>query len=141
MTHCNAGWLATCGHGTALAPVYAAREAGIPVEVWVSETRPRNQGLLTAWGARRLGGAPPSSPITPPASCWPAASRPGRHRGRPGGANGDSANKIGTYLGHSPRATMRCPSTSSSPSSTIDFGCPDGSAIPIEDRDGEELRR
>jgi methylthioribose-1-phosphate isomerase len=49
MTHCNAGWLATVDHGTALSPVYAAFAAGIDVRVWVSETRPRNQGLLTAW--------------------------------------------------------------------------------------------
>ena len=49
MTHCNAGWLATVAHGTALAPIYAAQDAGIDIHVWVSETRPRNQGLLTAW--------------------------------------------------------------------------------------------
>ena len=49
MTHCNAGWLATVDRGTALSPVYAAHDAGVPVHVWVSETRPRNQGLLTAW--------------------------------------------------------------------------------------------
>jgi methylthioribose-1-phosphate isomerase len=49
MTHCNAGWLATVDHGTALAPVYAAFDQGIDIHVWVSETRPRNQGLLTAW--------------------------------------------------------------------------------------------
>ncbi|KAB2926964.1 MAG: S-methyl-5-thioribose-1-phosphate isomerase, partial [Dechloromonas sp.] len=49
MTHCNAGWLATVDWGTALSPVYAAHDAGLPVHVWVSETRPRNQGLLTAW--------------------------------------------------------------------------------------------
>jgi methylthioribose-1-phosphate isomerase len=49
MTHCNAGRLATVEHGTAIAPVYAAHAAGLPVHVWVSETRPRNQGLLTAW--------------------------------------------------------------------------------------------
>ncbi|MBV2263191.1 MAG: S-methyl-5-thioribose-1-phosphate isomerase, partial [Thauera sp.] len=55
MTHCNAGWLATCGAGTALAPVYAAQAEGIAVEVVVSETRPRNQGLLTAWELRAAG--------------------------------------------------------------------------------------
>ncbi|HRE16093.1 MAG TPA: s-methyl-5-thioribose-1-phosphate isomerase, partial [Rhodocyclaceae bacterium] len=49
MTHCNAGWLATVDHGTALSPIYAAFDAGMDVHVWVSETRPRNQGLLTAW--------------------------------------------------------------------------------------------
>jgi methylthioribose-1-phosphate isomerase len=55
MTHCNAGWLATVDHGTALAPVYAAFDAGIDSHVWVSETRPRNQGLLTAWELRQHG--------------------------------------------------------------------------------------
>jgi hypothetical protein len=55
MTHCNAGWLATVDHGTALAPVYAAFDAGIDVHVWVSETRPRNQGLLTAWELAQHG--------------------------------------------------------------------------------------
>ncbi|MBS1230219.1 MAG: S-methyl-5-thioribose-phosphate isomerase, partial [Proteobacteria bacterium] len=55
MTHCNAGWLATVDHGTALAPIYAAFDAGIDVHVWVSETRPRNQGLLTAWELRQHG--------------------------------------------------------------------------------------
>jgi len=55
MTHCNAGWLATCGHGTALAPIYAAHDAGMDIHVWVSETRPRNQGLLTAWELARAG--------------------------------------------------------------------------------------
>ncbi|MBS1241508.1 MAG: mtnA, partial [Gemmatimonadetes bacterium] len=55
MTHCNAGWLATLEHGTALAPVYLACEEGIPVHVWVSETRPRSQGWLTAWELSRSG--------------------------------------------------------------------------------------
>ena len=56
MTHCNAGWLATIQWGTALAPVYKAHAAGIPVHVWVSETRPRNQGMnLTAWELQRAG--------------------------------------------------------------------------------------
>jgi methylthioribose-1-phosphate isomerase len=55
MTHCNAGRLATVAHGTALAPIYAAHAAGIPVHVWVSETRPRNQGLLTAWELAEAG--------------------------------------------------------------------------------------
>jgi methylthioribose-1-phosphate isomerase len=55
MTHCNAGWLATVAHGTAIAPIYAAHDAGIDVHVWVSETRPRNQGLLTAWELAHAG--------------------------------------------------------------------------------------
>jgi len=55
MTHCNAGWVATLGPGTALAPIYAAHAQGLPVHVWVSETRPRNQGLLTAWELHQAG--------------------------------------------------------------------------------------
>ena len=55
LTHCNAGWLATVDYGTALAPIYAAFERGTPLHVWVDETRPRNQGLLTAWELRQQG--------------------------------------------------------------------------------------
>ena len=55
MTHCNAGRLATVEHGTAISPIYAAHAAGLPVHVWVSETRPRNQGLLTAWELAEAG--------------------------------------------------------------------------------------
>jgi methylthioribose-1-phosphate isomerase len=64
MTHCNAGWLATIQWGTALAPVYKAHAAGIPVHVWVSETRPRNQGMnLTAWELQRAGRRKPNHRI------------------------------------------------------------------------------
>lgn len=141
MTHCNAGWLATCGHGTALAPVYAAREAGIPVEVWVSETRPRNQGLLTAW---ELGASEVPHTLIADNAAGLLLARgevdlvvTGADRVA---ANGDSANKIGTYLKALAARDNAVPFYIVSPSSTIDFGCPDGSAIPIEDRDGEELR-
>ena len=99
MTHCNAGWLATCGHGTALAPIYAAHAAGLDVHVWVSETRPRNQGLLTAWELSRSG--VPHTLVADNAAGWLMAS--GRVDCLIVGAdriaaNGDTANKVGTYL-------------------------------------------
>jgi methylthioribose-1-phosphate isomerase len=74
MTHCNAGWLATIQWGTALAPIYKAHAAGMPVHVWVSETRPRNQGTnLTAWELQRAG-----VPCTVVAERWGLVSRPWR---------------------------------------------------------------
>ncbi|WP_332674263.1 S-methyl-5-thioribose-1-phosphate isomerase, partial [Aromatoleum sp.] len=97
MTHCNAGWLATCGAGTALAPVYRAHAKGIAVHVWVSETRPRNQGLLTAWELREAG--VPHSLIADNAAGILLARGEvdlvitGADRVA---ANGDSANKVGT---------------------------------------------
>jgi methylthioribose-1-phosphate isomerase len=83
MTHCNAGWLATVDYGTALAPVYAAFDAGIDVHVWVSETRPRNQGLLTAWELDSTACRTRSSPTTPPACCCARRGRRGDRRRRP----------------------------------------------------------
>ena len=70
LTHCNAGWLAFVDHGSATAPIYAAHDAGIPVHVWVDETRPRNQGArLTAWELGRARACPtPSSSTTPAAT-------------------------------------------------------------------------
>ena len=68
LTHCNAGWLATVDWGTALAPIYMAHDAGIPVHVWVDETRPRNQGLLTAWELASTACRTRSSPTTPAAT-------------------------------------------------------------------------
>ena len=99
LTHCNAGWLATCGIGTALAPVYTAWSRGVPVEVVVSETRPRNQGLLTAWELREAG--IPATLIADNAAGLLLATGQvdvvitGADRIA---ANGDSANKVGTYL-------------------------------------------
>ncbi|MDO9243524.1 MAG: S-methyl-5-thioribose-1-phosphate isomerase, partial [Rhodocyclaceae bacterium] len=99
MTHCNAGWLATVAHGTALAPIYAAQAAGLTVHVWVSETRPRNQGLLTAWELAQAG--------VPHIFMADNAAGLLMMQGRVDcvivgadriAANGDTANKVGTYL-------------------------------------------
>ena len=141
MTHCNAGWVATCGAGTALAPVYAAHARGIAVHVLVSETRPRNQGLLTAWELREAG--VPHSLIADNAAGILLA------RGETDlvitgadrvAANGDSANKVGTYLKALAAQDAGVPFYIAAPFSTLDFACPEGSAIPIEDRDADELR-
>ena len=141
MTHCNAGWLATCGHGTALAPIYAAHAAGLDIHVWVSETRPRNQGLLTAWELARAG--VPHTLVADNAAGWLMAE------GRVDcvivgadriAANGDVANKVGTYLKALAAHEARVPFYVAAPRSTIDFTCRDGNAIPIEARHGDELR-
>ena len=141
MTHCNAGWLATAAWGTALAPVYAAREAGLPVHVWVSETRPRNQGLLTAWELHEAG--IPHTLI---------ADNAAGHLLRQGkvdmvivgadriAANGDTANKVGTYLKALAAADSGVPFFVAAPLSSVDRDCPDGMQIPIEERDGSEVR-
>ncbi len=142
MTHCNAGWLATVDRGTALAPVYAACEAGLDVHVWVSETRPRNQGLLTAWELRQHG--VPHTVIADNAAGWLMlrgevdAVIVGADRVA---ANGDVANKVGTLLKALAAQTAALPFFVAAPSSTIDFTCPTGTDIPIESRDGEELRQ
>ena len=141
MTHCNAGWLATCGHGTALAPIYAAHAAGLAIHVWVSETRPRNQGLLTAWELARAG--VPHTLIADNAAGWLMAN------GRVDciivgadriAANGDAANKVGTYLKALAAHAHDIPFYVAAPRSTIDFRCPEGQAIPIEERGAEEIR-
>jgi len=141
MTHCNAGWLATVDYGTALAPVYAAFDEGLAAHVWVSETRPRNQGLLTAWELAQHG-----VPHTVIADNAAGALLAG------GGidavivgadriaANGDVANKIGTYLKALAARAAGVPFFVAAPRSTIDFCCPDGAAIPIEERAADELR-
>jgi len=141
MTHCNAGWLATVDGGTALAPVYAAHDAGIPVHVWVSETRPRNQGLLTAWELEQHG--VPHTLIADNAAGL--LLRQGKVDAVIVGAdriaaNGDVANKIGTYLKALAAADNGIPFYVAAPRSTIDFACADGAHIPIEERDGDELR-
>ena len=141
MTHCNAGWLATCGHGTALAPIYAAHEAGIALHVWVSETRPRNQGLLTAWELARAGVA--HTLVADNAAGWLMAE--GRVDAAIVGAdriaaNGDTANKVGTYLKALAAHAYDIPFYVAAPRSTLDFGCPDGAAIPIEERSADEVR-
>lgn len=140
MTHCNAGWLATCGAGTALAPVYEAQARGLAVEVWVSETRPRNQGLLTAWELREAG--VPLRLIADNAAGILLA------RGEVDvvitgadriAANGDAANKVGTYLKALAAREHGVPFYIAAPGSTVDFACPDGAAIPIEDRGAAEV--
>lgn len=140
MTHCNAGWLATCGAGTALAPVYEAQAHGLPVEVWVSETRPRNQGLLTAWELRQAG--VPLRLIADNAAGILLARGEvdvvitGADRVA---ANGDAANKVGTYLKALAARAHGVPFYIAAPFSTVDFACPDGAAIPIEDRGPGEV--
>ncbi len=140
MTHCNAGCLATVRHGTALAPVYAAHDAGLAVHVWVSETRPRNQGLLTAWELARAG--------VPHTLIADNAAGLLMMRGEVDivvvgadriAANGDTANKIGTYLKALAARAHGIPFYVAAPLSTIDHACPDGEHIPIEERDGREL--
>ena len=141
MTHCNAGRLATLGPGTALAPIYAAHAAGIETHVWVSETRPRNQGLLTAWELKERG--VPHTLIADNAAG--VLLTQGKVDAIIVGAdriaaNGDTANKVGTYLKALAADAARVPFYVAAPRSTIDFACPDGDAIPIEERSGDELR-
>lgn len=141
MTHCNAGWLATVDWGTALAPVYAAQAAGIPLFVWASETRPRNQGAsLTAWELGHQG-------IAHAVIADNAAGLLMR-RGEVDvvivgadrvSANGDVANKIGTYLKALAAFDNGIPFYVAVPSPTIDWRCPDGMQIPIEERDAAEV--
>jgi methylthioribose-1-phosphate isomerase len=140
MTHCNAGWLATLGAGTALAPVYAAHAAGLALEVIVSETRPRNQGLLTAWELRTSG--VPHRLIADNAAGLLLA------RGEVDvvitgadriAANGDTANKVGTYLKALAAHANGVPFYIAAPRSTFDFTAPDAAAIPIEARSAAEV--
>ena len=140
MTHCNAGWLATVEHGTALAPIYAAHAAGIAVHVWVSETRPRNQGLLTAWELGQAG-VPHTLIADNAAGLLMMQGKVdmvivGADRIA---ANGDTANKIGTYLKALAARAHGVPFYVAAPRSTIDFACRDGAAIPIEERAAAEL--
>ncbi|BBK29944.1 methylthioribose-1-phosphate isomerase [Stella humosa] len=143
LTHCNAGWLATCDWGTALAPIYMAHDAGIPLHVWVDETRPRNQGAaLTAW--ELLAHGVPHTVV---------ADNAGGHLMQRGlvdlcivGADrvtaaGDVANKIGTYLKALAARDSGVPFHVAVPSSTIDWTIEDGIAgIPIEERSADEVR-
>jgi len=141
MTHCNAGWLATVDWGTALAPVYTAYEAGIPVHVWVSETRPRNQGAaLTAWELTQHG-----VPHTVVADN--AAGHLMQHGqvdlvivgADRAASNGDVANKIGTYLKALAARDNGVPFYVAVPGPTIDWRLADGSGIPIEERAASEV--
>ncbi|MBH0237459.1 S-methyl-5-thioribose-1-phosphate isomerase [Methylobrevis albus] len=144
LTHCNAGWLATVDWGTATAPIYMAHDAGIPVHVWVDETRPRNQGAsLTAWEMR--GHGVPHTVIP---------DNTGGHLMQHGmvdmvivgtdrtTATGDVCNKIGTYLKALAAHDNGVPFYVALPSPTIDFTIADGLAeIPIEERSGDEVAR
>ena len=141
MTHCNAGWLATVDWGTATAPIYLAHEEGIPVHVWVDETRPRNQGAgLTAW---ELGGHGVAHTVI--------VDNAGGHVMQQGGvdmlitgtdrttAGGDVCNKIGTYLKALAARDNDVPFYVGLPGPTIDWSLTDGRDIPIEQRSAEEV--
>ena len=141
LTHCNAGWLATVDWGTALSPIYVAHERGIPVHVWVDETRPRNQGAgLTAWELGQHG--VPHTVI---------ADNVGGHLMQRGEvdlcitgtdrttATGDVANKIGTYLKALAARDTDVPFYVALPGPTIDWSLADGADIPIEQRDATEV--
>ena len=142
LTHCNAGWLATVDGGTALAPVYRAHDSGIPVHVWVDETRPRNQGAsLTAWELDKHG--VPHTVV---------ADSVGGHLMQHGmvdmclvgsdrtTASGDVCNKVGTYLKALAAKESGVPFYVALPSPTIDWTIDDGLRdIPIEERDPSEL--
>jgi len=141
LTHCNAGRIATVAHGTALAPIYQLHREGLPVHVWVDETRPRNQGAsLTAWELARAG--VPHTVIADNAGGLLMmrgevdAVITGCDRVA---ANGDVANKIGTYLKALAARDNGIPFWVACPVSTIDPHVPDGAAIPIEERSAEEV--
>ena len=143
LTHCNAGWLAFVDYGTATAPVYAAHDQGIPVHVWVDETRPRNQGArLTAWELGQHG--VPHAVI---------ADNVGGHLMQHGMVDlmitgtdrtlytGDVCNKIGTYLKALAARDNDIPFYVALPSSTFDWQMRDGvKEVPIEQRSSEEVR-
>ena len=141
LTHCNAGRLATVDHGTALAPIYAAHAAGIPVHVWVDETRPRNQGAsLTAWELMQAG--VPCTVVADNAGGW--LMQQGQVDAVIVGcdrvaANGDVANKIGTLLKALAARDAGVPFWVACPTPTLDRAVPDGHGIPIEMRDPREL--
>jgi len=142
LTHCNAGWIATVDWGTVTAPIFMAHDRGIPVHVWVDETRPRNQGLLTAWELASHG--VPHTLIVDNA---------GGHLMQRGqvdlvlvGADrvtrrGDVCNKIGTYLKALAARANGVPFYAAVPTPTIDWGIEDAMReIPIEQRAGDEVR-
>ena len=141
LTHCNAGWLAFVDHGSATAPMYAARDAGIPVHVWVDETRPWNQGArLTAWELQQEN-------IANTLIC----DNCGGHLMQHGMVDlvivgtdrtthtGDVANKIGTYLKALAAKDNNIPFYVALPSSTFDWKLDKGMDIPIEQRSGDEI--
>jgi methylthioribose-1-phosphate isomerase len=142
LTHCNAGWLATVDWGTALAPIYRAHDEGIPVHVWVDETRPRNQGAaLTAWELQAHG--IPHDLVVDNAGghlmqhglvdlCLTGTDRTAR--------NGDVCNKIGTYLKALAAHDTGVPFYVALPGPSIDWAMADGlTGMPIEERDAREV--
>ncbi|MCC6196229.1 MAG: S-methyl-5-thioribose-1-phosphate isomerase [Burkholderiales bacterium] len=141
MTHCNAGALATCGWGTATAPLFIAHAQGLPLQVWVSETRPRLQGAsLTAWEMAQRG--------IPHTLFADSASGLLMRRGDVDvvivgadrvAANGDVCNKIGTYDKALAARDNGVPFYVALPSPTIDWTLADGATIPIEARDADEV--
>jgi len=141
LTHCNAGWLAFVDFGSATAPIYAARDAGIDVHVWVDETRPWNQGAkLTAWELQQEN-----------IPCTLITDNAGGHLMQKGMVDmvivgtdrtthtGDVANKIGTYLKALAAHDNKVPFYVALPSSTFDWDTDQGSDIPIEERSGDEI--
>ncbi|WP_435117482.1 S-methyl-5-thioribose-1-phosphate isomerase [Candidatus Pelagibacter bacterium nBUS_49] len=141
LTHCNAGWLATINWGTATSPIYHAHKKGIPVHVWVDETRPRNQGAnLTSYElneeeipntiiADNTGGILMQRGEVD--MCIVGTDRTL--------SNGDVCNKIGTYLKALAAHDNNVPFYVALPSSTIDWEIKEGKNIPIEERNSEEL--
>ena len=143
LTHCNAGWLAFVDYGSAIAPIYAAHQSGLPLHVWVTETRPRNQGSkLTAW---ELGqhGVPHTLIADSAAGHLMQRSEVdlvivGTDRTT---YTGDVANKIGTYLKALAAKANDIPFYVGLPSSSIDWKMRDGlKEIPIEQRGAEEVK-
>ena len=144
LTHCNAGWLAFVDYGSATAPIYAAHDSGLPVHVWVAETRPRNQGSkLTAWEMGEHG--------VPHTIIADSAAGHLMQRGTVDlvivgtdrtTLSGDVANKIGTYLKALAAKDNDIPFYVALPSSSFDWGLRDGlKEIPIEERSADEVRR
>jgi len=141
LTHCNAGWLAFVDYGSATAPIYAARDAGIDIHVWVDETRPWNQGAkLTTWELQQEN-----------IPCTLITDNAGGHLMQKGMVDmvivgtdrtthtGDVANKIGTYLKALAAHDNQVPFYVALPSSTFDWEIDNGNEIPIEERSGDEI--
>ena len=141
LTHCNAGWLATVDWGTALAPIYKAHRAGLPIHVFAAETRPRNQGAaLTAWELGEEG--IPHTVVVDNAGghlmqrglvdlCIVGTDRTTR--------SGDVCNKVGTYLKALAARDNRVPFFVAAPGPSIDWSLRDGKDIPIESRPPTEV--
>ena len=142
LTHCNAGWVATVDWGTVTAPIFMAHDRGIPIHVWVDETRPRNQGLLTAW--ELTGHGVPHTLVTDNAGghlmqrgmvdlVLVGADRVSRR--------GDVCNKIGTYLKAVAARANDIPFYAAVPTPTIDWAIENAlEEIPIEERPEDEVR-